>query len=246
MDDVGPFKPQLLLFFSYTFVWKRLFGLRTCLYLKLGLVILTVAFYGCAVTPSMPEREMGSCDPSIDKAVQSGDWTKALLAHQKLLARSPSDCRAMYHLGYIWGQLGDRRQEVHFYQKALECGYAPDDQLYFNLGMAKADLGDLGGALNVFEQAVTANPKSAENYFGLGLIYQAMVREDEAEHAWLKAVTMDQRHIDSHLALVRLYLEQSRWVEARSQLDAVQRVAPDNEEARRLREILHSRQALEY
>lgn len=208
--------------------------------------MVIVVCFGCATTASVPKSEMNYCDPSVDQAVQSGDWSKALLAHEQLLARSPSDCRAMYHLGYIWGQLGDRGQEVQYYQKALECGYTRDDQLYFNLGMAKADLGDLDGALDAFEQAVAVNPKRADNFFGMGSIYLVMEREKEAEHAWLEAVALDHRHIESHLALVQLYLEQSRWNAARSHLDALKRVAPDNEEAQRLGKVLQSRQALEY
>lgn len=207
-------------------------------------VLLIVA--ACASQTARPSRRVGQCDPGIDKAVEDGDWEKALVNHEQLLSQKPDDGMAMYHLGYIWGQLGDRGKEIQFYEQAVQCGYANDDLLYFNMGMAKADRGDLDGALQAFETAVEINTANPENQFGKGLIYQASGRSTDAEHAWLRALALDPQHGESHLALARLYLDQSRWADARVHLEAIQKEDPDNEEAQELRERLHAREALEY
>ncbi len=210
------------------------------------LVVVTLFIQACATPRTAQQQTPGSCDPAIDEAVLKGDWEKALQDHQRYLAGTPGDCLAIYHLGFIWGRMGDRSREVQFYQEAVRCGYDRDDRIFFNMGMAMASMGDLHGAQGAFEKAISVNPGNADNYFGLGLIDQAMGQDDQAEVAWLKAVALDGHHIEAHLALARLFLDQSRWGEARDHLDRVLADDPDNEEVQGLKEILRSRQFLEY
>lgn len=200
----------------------------------------------CASQPAAPEKPLKGCDPIIDQTVQEGDWQKALIDHEHLLARKPDDCVAMYHLGYIWGQLGDRSKEIHYYELAAQCGYTGDDLLYFNMGMAKLDIGDLDGALHAFETAAAINPENPDNQFGIGLVYQMSGRSADAEKAWLRAVELAPRQRESRLALARLYLNQSRWQDAAAQLDALEKIDPRDEETQELKELLRSRRALEY
>jgi tetratricopeptide (TPR) repeat protein len=215
---------------------------RHCFWIAIGLI--TVA---CATQPQAPVSELREQNKDIiGEAIGSGDWQAARIYYEQLLAKTPGDCRAMYHLGYIWGQLEDHAREIRFYEEAVACGYTTDDRLFFNLGMAYGDRGDLERATAVFERAVAVQPDNPDNHFALGLMEQAMGRSERAEHTWQQAVTLDSRHWESRLALARLYLDQSRWDEAREQLDAVEQGEPDNEEAQALRQILASRKALEY
>ncbi|MDA8140837.1 MAG: tetratricopeptide repeat protein [Desulfobacteraceae bacterium] len=201
---------------------------------------------GCASQPVKHLPEQRSCDSAIDEAVKRGDWPKALAEHERLLAQKPGDCLALYHLGYIWGQMGEHAKEVAYYEKSIQCGDIGDDLLYFNMGMAKADLGDMQGARSAFEKATTINPRNPENYFGLGFVDQASGRFTEAEKSWQRCLTIDPQHTGCHLALARLLIDQSRWKDAAAHLDAVQALEPDNDELRELRELLESRKALEY
>ena len=184
-------------------------------------------------------------DP-LSQAIESGDWETARLHYEQVLAKNPMDCRAIYHLGYIWGQLANRVNEIRNYEQAVDCGYTTDDRLFFNLGMAYADQGDLERAASAFERAVAVQPGNADNYFGLGLMEQAMGRSEQAESTWKQALAKDPDHWESRLALAQLYLDQSRWEEAREQLDAVDKGDPENPEAQDLLQTLTSRQALDY
>lgn len=209
-------------------------------------VSISLVLCACATPKAVRRSPQSGCDAAIDAAVHKGDWQTALLDHQRFVTDFPGDCLALYHLGYIWGQLGDRPQELQFYEKAVACGYDGDDRLYFNMGMAMASLGELEGARSALAKAIATNPGNADNHYGMGLMAQALDQPDQAELFWCKGVALNDGHVEAHLALVHLFLDQSRWEEARSHLDRVQAVAPDNEEARALREILRSRQALEY
>jgi tetratricopeptide (TPR) repeat protein len=205
--------------------------------------LLTMA---CATRAPLPEGEVPVPSDPLEQAIANGDWETARLHYERILDANPKDCRAMYHLGYIWGQLDVRADEIHWYEQAVACGYTADDRLFFNLGMAYADRGDLERAATAFERAVAIQPDNADNYFGLGLMEQAMGRSKQAEGSWKQGVTKDPDHWESRLALARLYLDQSRWEEAREQLDAVDAGDPENPEAQDLRETLTSRQTLEY
>jgi tetratricopeptide (TPR) repeat protein len=205
---------------------------------------LMMLFMGCATLQGPPQQQ--ACDPQADAAVTNGQWDIALSAHEALLSREPRNCLAMYHLGYIWGRMGERDKEIDLYRQAIACGYDGDAQLYFNLGMALGDTGDLEGALGAFERAVAIDPRNAENYFGLGLMAQASGRDAQAEEALRKAIALSPVHLEARLLLSRIYLDQSRWTEAREQLETVLRQEPGYPEAEDLWQIMIQRQREAY
>jgi tetratricopeptide (TPR) repeat protein len=176
-----------------------------------------------------------------DAAVESGDWQQGLAAHQHLLAVDPSNCLAMFHLGYIWGKLEDHQKEIDFYQRAVACGYNQDDRLYFNLGMAHVAMGQMEAALDALERAVGVGPANADNHFGLGLVAGKAGFIQRAATAMEKAVALDPLHHEARVALIRLYLDHSRWRDARRHLVALEQKDPQNIELPELWETLHRR-----
>lgn len=204
--------------------------------------VLVLAFlWACA---SGPRGESGqsswSCDASGDLSVQSGHWEQALLQHQAFLAANPGNCLAIYHLGYIWGHMGERAKEIAQYEQAFACGYR-DDPLLFNLGMAYAEMGQVEKAVLVFTQAVALSPQNADNHFGLGLAALSAGDAELAKQALKDAVRIDPRHWDARLELARLALDQGRLEAARAQLEALQQGAPDHQGLPALWRIYHDR-----
>lgn len=212
----------------------------------LPMLLIVALAAGCATHPTHPTDRLEACDPAADAAVERGELEKALEGHERLLAKTPGNCLTMYHLGFIWGRLGDRQKEVGFYEAAIKCGHKTDEGLYFNLGMAYGGLGDLDRAVQIFERAIAINPDHADNYFGLGLMQLAAGRPEQSEAAFLHAISIDTAHRDARLALTRLYLDQSRWDQAEQQLESIERIDPGDEDAKQLRRLLESRRALQY
>jgi tetratricopeptide (TPR) repeat protein len=204
-------------------------------------LIMLIGFCSCISTPPAPPGRQWLCDSQADQTVTDGQWELALNQHQAYLAAHPDNCLAIYHLGYIRGRLGDREKEVDLYHRAAQCGYDEDDRLYFNLGMAQAELEQTESALAAFERAVVLKPQNAENYFGLGLTAASAGRLEVALRALTKAVEVDPRHWDARLELARIELDQGRLEEARVQLEAVQRGAPDSEVLQTLWRIYQDR-----
>jgi tetratricopeptide (TPR) repeat protein len=198
-------------------------------YLLPVVVMLLMGLWSCVSMAPGPENKRWSCDHGADKAVTDGDWEQALSGHQAFLAANPGNCLAIYHLGYIWGRLGDREMEIEQFERAAACGYDIDDQLHFNLGMAYAEADRMTSAISALERAVTLNPQNAENHFGLGLTALSAGQPDLARRALTRAVEVDPRHWDARIELARMDLDQGRLELARIQLDAVQKGAPDHE-----------------
>ncbi len=223
---------------------RRLRSLQRSLRMLPALVsmVLLAACAAQAPTPK-PARQ---CDPVADEAVEQGNWELARKTHEQLLASQPGNCLAIYHLGYIWGQLGDRAREIHFYEAAVTCGYTDDDRLYFNLGMAYADQGDTQQALKALNRATQLDPGNPDNFFGLGVTNQIAGRQAEAEAALIATLRLDNTHEEARLALIRLYLDQGRWEDARRQLRRIKAGGPEYEAARELWQKLESRKAEEY
>ena len=217
-------------------------GRSICLLPALVSMVLLVA---CAAQTPSP-KPIRQCDPAADEAVAQGDWELARKTHERLLASEPGNCLALYHLGYIWGQLGNRASEIHFYEAAITCGYTDDDQLYFNLGMAYADQGDTERAVKALNRATQLDPDNPDNFFGLGVTNQLAGREAEAEAVLLATLRLDSTHTEARLSLIRLYLNQSRWEDARRQLRQIKVGDPGYEAARELWQTLESREAEEY
>ncbi len=205
-------------------------------------LMVLMGLWSCVSTAPGPESRPWACDAQVDQAVADGDWEQALIRHQEFLAANPGNCLAIYHLGYIRGQLGDREKEIEHYNRAVACGYDIGDQLYFNLGMAYADLGQMDNAIAAFQRATTLRPDNAENHFGLGLVAVSAGRLDLARQALTKAVDLDPRHWDARIELARLDLDLGRLEEARMQLEAVQGGAPDHEALQALWRIFHDRE----
>jgi tetratricopeptide (TPR) repeat protein len=204
-------------------------------------VAMLLGIWSCAATPSHPQSRQWSCDSQADQTVKEGQWEQALKQHQAYLEAHPGSCLTIYHMGYIWGQMGDHAKEASLYDHAVHCGYDGDDQLYFNLGMAYAEMDQTGKAIAAFERAVALKPQNAENHFGLGLAAGSAGQLDLAVQALRKTVALDPRHWDARLELARIQLDQGRLEEARIQLEAVQRGDPDNELLQALWQIYQDR-----
>ena len=207
---------------------------------------LLMALYGCSQRPILPEDGVWSCDAQADAAVQSGNWQVAERLHRQILESNPSNCLAIYHLGYILGNLNNREQEVIAYERAIACGYNQDDRLYFNLGMAYSDLNDAYRAIRALERAVQINPDNAENHFGLGFVAHMIGKSALAERALTKAIDTSAQHLDARILLARIHLDQGRLAEAKKQIVAVRKIEPDNEDARLLWRIYQDRKMTSY
>jgi len=86
--------------------------------------------------------------------------------------------------------VGAHSLEVEEYLRAIDLGLTRED-LFYNLGMAYAELGALDKAEHAFSQAVTMAPANGDNRRALGMVYYEQHLFDEAIASCEQATLLD-------------------------------------------------------
>jgi len=204
-----------------TFQFIYLLGLVFCL---AGLI----SGVGCSKgflerRPALEKR--WTCDKAADEPMKQHDYEAAILLHQRLLEKEPTNGLALYHLGYAYGQTGDHPKEALYYEQAIDLGFK-EDSIFFNLGMAYGELNQIENSIYAFNKALNINPYSADNHFGLALAYQRSVADTLAEKEFLKAIKIDPAHVDARLYLSMLYADMGELKKAGEQLRGILEIDP--------------------
>lgn len=189
---------------------------------------------GCATRElgktTKPEK-MCHCHKEADDAMKRQEYRKAISLHQDLLEKEPSNALTLYHLGYAYGQTGDHRTEVQYYEKAVDLGFRKE-HIFFNLGMAYGELNQLENAIGTFEKALEINPESADAHFGMALAYHRSTFDTLAEEEFLEALKVDPTHVDVRLYLSVLYADQGELQKACQHLRKILEIDPTHRGAR--------------
>ena len=189
---------------------------------------------GCSKPISIkkpPSEKAWTCDTAADDAMEREDYHAAMLLHKRLLEDDPDNARALYHLGYAYGQTGNHEAEVLYYEKAIALGFT-EDSIFFNLGMAYGELNQIEQSLKAFKKAVSLDPDNADNHFGLAMIYQRRLTDELAEAEFLKAIELDPKHVDARLYLSLLYADMGELQKAGQQLRTILEIDPNHAAAR--------------
>jgi cytochrome c-type biogenesis protein CcmH/NrfG len=173
--------------------------------------------------------------------MQQQDYQSGILLHERLLEQDPKNALASFHLGYAYGQIGDHRKEVFYYEKAIASGFNTD-RIYFNLGMAYGELNEIEKSIAAFKKALQINPESSNSHFGLALAYyQNGFTDNLTEGEFLKAVDTDPTNIDARLYLSIFYADRGEIQKACHQLREILKIEPTNTSARELLEKIEKK-----
>lgn len=76
---------------------------------------------------------------------------------------------------------------------------------YRSQGLKMQDIGDLNGAMSLYQKAVELDPAYAIAYNDLGIIYEAKGSIDLAEQSYLKCIKIDPMYLSAYSNLALLY-----------------------------------------
>lgn len=157
---------------------------------------------------------------------QTGDIDGARAVWRARVERDPGDARAWYRLGVLRGEQGDRAGAVEALDRASKL--APEDtEIWVALGGAHLARRANGPALSAFYIALAHSPpgsRLAEYVLRLAL------REGDlrvARRAVARARNLDERSVDTTLALVGLLVERDQSARAIALLEAIVAAQPD-------------------
>ena len=206
-----------------------------CRRLKLALAVIllvtavSITVPAAARTAGDAEEEV--CDPLADYFLGLEDYPEAIRLHLQVIDRNPSNGLAHYHLGYAYGMVGRRQNELREYQLAVELGLT-DWDLFLNLGLLYQEDGRLQDAADAFRTATILAPNHAEAHYNLGLVYEREGKLSNALQEMLIAAQLDPGQPDILNMLGVIYAETGDYARAQTQWSELLAADPDYEPAR--------------
>ena len=127
----------------------------------------------------------------------SGEFEQAVDEYEQALKLEPENVDLLSNLGVAYYNLGQLDKAIDQYSKAIEI--APGDaDIRSNLAAAfvqqyqtSGSLDHLEKALEEYQTAVELDPKLAEGFFGLGVVYALLGRNDDAIQAFEEFQALD-------------------------------------------------------
>jgi tetratricopeptide (TPR) repeat protein len=98
-------------------------------------------------------------------------WQEAREAYTRAIKLNPKYARAYYVRGVACSWLGDYKQAIQDYDKAIELNYPKDDLAYYSRGVANSKLGDYKQAIQDYDKAIQLEPKYAPAFYARGVAY---------------------------------------------------------------------------
>jgi len=171
------------------------------------------------------------CDPLADYFLGMEDYPEAIKRHRVVIEDDPGNALAHYHLGFAYGVVGEHRQELAEYQKAVALGLN-DWQLFLNLGLLYLDSGQTRDATQVLRLAALLGPDRPETHFNLALAYERRGALAQAEQEALLSLRIDPSQPDARNTLGAIYAEEGKYVRASQEWNELVGEIPDYTPAR--------------
>ena len=165
----------------------------------------------------------------------SEDAIRAAGLYERLLQRWPGEHGARGALAEVYITSGRAAEAARWYRELIEARAGPVDSLLTLLGDALVRSGDVEGGIEVYEQALEAQPGNAGARGMLALLYSAADRLPEAEEACRVLFEQEGRVAEYGPVLAQLLIRTGRDEEAAEVLEQVLETAPDSGAALGLR-----------
>ena len=153
-------------------------------------IMLTLTMCGNE-TPAEDHFQLGN-DFSL-----SGDFEDAVAEYEQALEVEPENVDVLSNLGVAYYSLGQLDEAIEQYSRAIEI--APKDaDIRSNLAAAHVQKYQASGAqeqldsaLQEYQKAVELNPSLAQAFFGLGVVYSVLGRNEDAVQAFEEFQKLD-------------------------------------------------------
>jgi serine/threonine protein kinase/WD40 repeat protein/Flp pilus assembly protein TadD len=113
-------------------------------------------------------------------------------------------------------------------RESLILALAPGDaEACYRRGLAYAQRGQLGDALDDFRHALALEPDHAQAHYQRGLVLARQGKVDEAIADWSRTIALEPEHVEAYAARGGAYSSSSRWDEAAGDYARLVELRPD-------------------
>jgi Tfp pilus assembly protein PilF len=138
------------------------------------------------------------------------EFSKAIVAYQKVIELDPAYVEAYNNLGIIYQTLGDAKSALGAYQKSTEIN-PRYEKGYNNLGLLFFLEGRYEEALEVFQKALVINSNNIESHINLGILFKKKGQGEKAIESYQKALAINPLHRETHYNMALLYEQLENW-----------------------------------
>jgi tetratricopeptide (TPR) repeat protein len=190
-----------------------------------------MAAFGTAVpTPTYPASPTATITltPRIIEPTAPWDILQSTYTPTPIYVFTPHPIIEAYSIGMRNYQKDDWLEAIKYFNQAIQSQTdAPD--LYYHLGEAYLQNGELSNAMTAYEEAINIDPKFAPGYFGRAKVNQ--LREDSIDLAvedLLTSVDLDPNYGEAYLALLQVYVKEGDIELTREYLEDVELLLPNS------------------
>ena len=171
------------------------------------------------------------------KAERGGKHQEAIDHYEKALAIAPAMYIARNNLASLYVEQ-QRFDEAEAQLKKVIAENRADANAYFNLANVYLLTNRLREATDSLEEGLKRQPQSGLGEFLMGSVLVREGNGQQAEKHFRLALNNDPQLANAHLALVNLYVKESRHDEAITELSSFLKQSPDSPYAPHARELL--------
>jgi tetratricopeptide (TPR) repeat protein len=165
-------------------------------------------------------------------AGREGKSDEAIGYFQKALEMSPDHVVALQNLGNAYRQKKDWDDAKRVLEHALTV--SPEDaEANYSLGMVYAQLNDTERAYAFLQKALVAKPDFPEALNNLGILYLRTRRPEEAAKSFQESIRVAPNFEPAYFNLARLYAIEGDKDKARTTLEKLLEIHPDQAQAKK-------------
>ncbi len=164
-------------------------------------------------------------------SAREGRTDEAIGYFQKALEFNPDNPVALENLGNAFRQKKNWSEARNALERALFL--RPDDaESNYSLAMVYAQTGDTVRAHDYLQKALALRPAYPEALNNLGILYLRTRRPEDAEKSFRESIRLAPEYDPAYLNLARLYAMEGETARARSVLEDLLKIHPDQVQAR--------------
>ena len=160
-------------------------------------------------------------------AAQEGHPDEAVQSFQQSLAERPAYTTALLNLGNLYRHERSFAEAETYLTRALAL--QPDDpEANYSTGMLYAQQNQLDKAADYLQKAITLRPDYPEAQNNLGVLFVHEQKYDQAKEQFLTCIRLSPKFSNTYLNLAQLYVVQGDRGKARSTLEGLLKLKPDD------------------
>lgn len=189
----------------------------------------TISFRPVVAETSQPSPDLPTLTPTLLLPTPPWEDLQATYTPTAAYVRTPHAVIEAYAIGLRAFERGDWARAGEYFQQAVETDpTAPD--LYYWLGEAQRRNGQIGAALNAYNQAIRASPAFAPAFLGRAraALAGSAPKPEDARKDLQTALTLDPNLAEAYLELAQLELGEERYEAALQNLERAAELLPDS------------------